>query len=503
MFHPLNLIAISGYLVIVALIGFIAGRDEKNTDDYFLGGRKIPWMAVCLSILATECSAVTFIGAPAISFAAGGNYTYIQLAIGSLIGRVLIAYLLLIPFYKYRVTTVYELLKIRFSKGSQIAGALFFFVTRLLGSGVRLFVASLAIHVVFGLPLFTAIMLAAGIAAAYTIWGGIKAVIWTDVIQIIIFMGGAVVTLFLLYEYCGGFETIRNIAGGADKFSTFDLSFDFTQPFTLLTGIIGGCFLTFASLGTDQDLTQRMLTCRNTKMAQKALIWTGIIDFPVVFVFLTIGVLMYVFYTIHPDPSLPANKDHLFPYFILTQLPPGLSGLLIVGVFSAAMSSLDSALNALASSAICDIYKPYLAKNRTDSHYLKVSRGMVIFFAVALVGIAYICKNLGMVLVLAFKITSFTYGALMGVFLIAVLTKRGSTFGNITAMCSSIPVVYLVTQTSIAWPYYIVAGTIWTFIIGSLFSSQMTFKRVIQYLKNLPLFQNCPQQFIHSDDSLI
>lgn len=477
MFHPLNLIAIAGYLFIIALIGVIAGRDEKNTDDYFLGGRKMPWLAVCLSIIATECSAVTFIGAPAISFAAGGNYTYIQLAIGSLIGRILIAYLLLIPFYKYRVTTVYEFLRIRFSRGSQIAGALFFFVTRLLASGVRLFVASLALHVVFGMPLFAAIVCAAGIASAYTLWGGIKAVIWTDVIQIIIFMGGATLTVFLLYSYCGGYETINTLASTAEKLRVFDFSFDMTVPFTLITGIIGGCFLTFASLGTDQDLTQRMLTCRDTKMAQKALIWTGIIDFPVVLVFLTIGVLLYVFYTIYPDPALPTNKDHIFPYFILTQLPPGLSGLLIVGVFSAAMSSLDSALNALASSAICDIYKPYLAKNKDESHYLKVSRWMVVAFAVLLVGIAYLCKNLGMVLVLAFKITSFTYGALLGIFLIGVLSRRGSTFGNMIAMFSSIVIVWMVTRTPIAWPYYIVVGTVWTYCIGVLFPKTATLHR--------------------------
>ncbi len=499
MFHPLNLIAIAGYLFIIAVIGLVAGRNEKNTDDYFLGGRKIPWLAVCLSILATECSAVTFIGAPAISFAAGGNYTYIQLAIGSLIGRILIAYLLLIPFYKYKVTTVYEFLRIRFSRGSQITGAIFFFITRLLASGVRLFVASLAIHVVFGVPLFAAIVLSAGIASAYTLWGGIKAVIWTDVVQIIIFMGGATFTVYLLYVYSGGFETIRQVAGSAGKFSVFDMSFDITQPFTLLTGIIGGCFLTFASLGTDQDLTQRMLTCRDTKLAQKALIWTGIIDFPVVFVFLTIGVLLYVFYTVYPDPSLPANKDHLFPYFILTQLPPGLSGLLIVGVFAAAMSSLDSALNALASSAICDIYKPYISTGREESHYLMVSRVMVVFFAVALVGIAYMCKNLGMVLVLAFKITSFTYGALMGVFLIGVLTKRGSTFGNLIAMCSSIPVVFMVTLTSIAWPYYIVAGTLWTFAVGTMFSPSMTLRRFSTAMKNFNFLQDTSDDLIHSD----
>lgn len=465
-FHPINILVFVTYFLFILIIGVFSGRKERDTDDYFLGGRNVPWLAVCLSILATECSAVTFIGAPAIAFAKNGNFTYIQLAIGSLIGRFLIAKLFLRLFYKHKVTTVYGFLRIRFGSVSQILGALFFFVTRLLASGVRLLVASLALHVVFQIPLFAAIMLSAGIAALYTVWGGIKAVIWTDVMQIIIFMGGAVVALVLLYNYCGGYDQIMSYTKIPNKWMAFDLSLDLRREFTLLAGIVGGCFLTLASLGTDQDLTQRMLTCRDTKSAQKALILTGILDFPVVIIFLSIGVLLYVFFQINPDPNLPVKGDHIFPYFILKNLPPGLSGLLIMGVFSAAMSSLDSALNALSSSAMCDIYKPFIAKNRSEKHYLLVSRIMVVSFAVVLVGVAYLCKNMESVLVLSFKITSFTYGALLGVFLIATLTKKGSDLGNIIAMFTSIPVVYIFSLTSVAWPFYIVVGSLWTFFVG-------------------------------------
>ena len=468
---PLNIMAFTGYFIVILIIGYIAGKKEKSTDDFFLAGRNMPWFAVCLSILATECSAVTFIGAPAIAFSKNGNFTYIQLAIGSLIGRILIATLFLKPFYKYKVTTVYEFLNIRFGKNSHIIGALFFFITRLLASGVRLFVASLALHVVFGLPLFTAIIISAGIASAYTFWGGIKAVIWTDVVQIIIFMGGAVICLIYLFIYNGGFENVVSNPIFTQKLRFFDLSLDLSKQFTLLSGIIGGCFLTFASLGTDQDLTQRMLTCRKTKLAQKALIWTGILDFPIVILFLGIGVLLSIYYSV-PPTDLPTNNDHIFPYFILTKLPEGISGLLIVGVFSAAMSSLDSALNALSSSAICDIYRPYIVKNKPENHYLFVSRIMIIIFASLLVGIAYICKNMGTVLILAFKITSFTYGALLGIFLLAVITNRGNSKGNIIAMFTSICIVLVVSFSKIAWPYYIVIGTLSTFFVGILFPSE-------------------------------
>lgn len=471
-FHPYNIAVIVCYFFALAVVGYLFGRKEESTDDFFLGGRRVPWIAVGLSILATECSAVTFIGAPAISFQSGGNFTYLQLAIGSLIGRILIATLFLKAFYLFQVTTVYEYLKHRFGVVTQVAGALFFFVTRLMASGVRLFVASLALYVVFEIPLFTAITIAAGIAAVYTMWGGIKAVIWTDVMQIIVFMGGAVGVIVFLYFQCGGIEQISAVTTGTGKWQVFDFSLNLTQPFTLLTGVIAGCFLTFASLGTDQDLTQRMLTCKNVGLAQRALVMTGILDFPVVIIFLTIGALLFVFYQLYPDPDLPAKSDHIFPYYILHQLPPGFSGLMLVGVFSAAMSSLDSALNALSSSVICDIYRPFICRNRSDRHYLLMSRVAVGLFAIILVGIAYLCKNMGAVLVVSFKITSFTYGALLGIFLLATLTRRGSEKGNIIAMVTSIPIVFVVSLTPIAWSWYIVVGTLWTFGIGTLFSER-------------------------------
>lgn len=468
--NPLNIIVFVCFFLLIATVGYFSGREEKTTEDFFLGKRKMPWLAVCLSILATECSSLTVVGVPAIAFAKGGNFCYIQLAIGSLIGRILIATIFLIPFYNTKVTTVYEFLRIRFGSQSQVIGAIFFFATRLLGTGVRLYTVALALHVVFGVPIVFTILLSAGITTAYTLWGGIKAVIWTDVFQFSIFMGGAILCIGYIYYICGGYEPIYQIASEAQKWKFIDLSIDFKNEFTLLNGVIFGCFMTFAALGTDQDLTQRMLTCKESKLAQKALILTGIIDFPLVLIFLTIGVLLYVFYQIHPDPSIPAQADQIFPYFILKVLPSGISGLMIVSIFSADMSSLDSALNALSSSAICDVYKPFIAKRKSEKHYLFVSRIMVLVFGVILVLIAYLSRDIESVLKLAFKVSSYTYGGLLGVFLIGTLTKtKGSERGNVIAMVSSIIVVFMVSKTKIAWSWFIVIGTLWTFFVGIIY----------------------------------
>ena len=460
------------YFGVIACVGLWFGRKEKNTHDFFLGGKSMPWLAVCLSVLATETSAVTFIGAPAESYR--GSFLYLQLAFGSLVGRILIAWLFLPRFYSGNVTTVYEYLYQRFGRRSQDAGVAFFFLTRLLASGVRLFVAALALHVVTGYSLFLTIVLVAGVALVYTVIGGIKAVIWTDVFQIIIFYGGALYALvYLLGRIPGGLSEVLSVAHMAGKLKTFNFTFDISQGYAFIAGIIGGCFLTFSALGTDQDMTQRMLTCKNVRDGQKAVIWTGILAFPIVILFLFIGVCIYVYYQAFPTADIPADANHIFPYFIINVLPRGFSALLIAGIFSAAMSSLDSALNALSSSAVIDIYKPYFKPDASEKHYLRAARIFVVVFAVLLVGIAYLCKNLGAILVMAFKITSYTYGGLLGVFLLGVLTKRGSNKGNIIAMISSVAFVYITTRfLPIGFTWYVVLGTLWTFLVGFLFRNR-------------------------------
>jgi SSS family solute:Na+ symporter len=457
------------YFCSLATVGYIFGRRERDTEDFFLGGRKVPWLAVCFSILATELSALTFIGVPADSFRA--DHAYLQFAFGSMLGRLGIALLFMPAFYRGRVTTVYEYLFQRFGGGTRNTATLFFFVTRLLGSGVRLFGASIAVSVVTGWPIIPCIAIMAVVAMAYTGLGGIKAVVWTDVLQITVFLGGAVLAaLFLLSKIPGGWEGVRQVAGPLGKLRIFDMSINLSNPRILLVGLVNGCFQTFAALGTDQDLAQRMLTTKRTRESQKSIILTGILDFPIVILFLSIGTLLFVFYHFYPDPSIPANPDRIFPYFIMTQLPLGLRGLLIAGVLAAAMSSTDSALGALSSSAVVDIYKPYIRKHATEKHYLSVSRWFVVLFCIVLVVIAIACRNIQGILWLGLRIVGFTYGAMLGIFLLGTLAKRGSNLGNMIAMFTSVGVTLAVFKLepvlNISWPWIIVIGMLWTFFWG-------------------------------------
>ncbi|OYD17325.1 hypothetical protein CH333_01265 [candidate division WOR-3 bacterium JGI_Cruoil_03_44_89] len=471
----IDIVVLTLYFCIIVFIGYWTSRRERDTEDFFLGGRRMPWGAVCLSTLATEMSVLTFIGVPADSFRT--NYAYLQFAFGSLIGRLLIALLFIPVFYKGRVTTVYQYLFQRFGEGTRGCATIFFFITRLLASGVRLLAASIVVSVVTGWPLVTSIILMAFIAMAYATVGGIKAVIWTDVMQFIVLMGGALLVIgLLLYKVPGGWHGMTALAGSIGKLKVFDLHAAISSSKWLVVGIVNGCFQTFAALGTDQDLTQRMLTCKNTKDSQKSLILTGILDFPIVIIFLVIGTLLWVFYQHFPCANLPTNPDHIFPYFIVTQLPIGVRGLLIAGALAAAMSSLDSALVALSSSAVVDIYKPHFKKHASEKHYLLVSRLFVVVFCLALIGVAIACRDIKQILWIGFKIGGFTYGSLLGVFLLAVITKRGSNKGNIIAMSSSVLVTVMLfilePYIHIAWPWLVVVGTIWTFLIGLLFKPE-------------------------------
>ncbi|MFC1667925.1 sodium:solute symporter [Chlamydiota bacterium] len=472
MFTPIDYSVLVVYFIIITFLGLWFGRKEKTTDDFFLGGRTIPWLAVCLSVLATEASAVTYIGAPAESFQS--NCLYFQLAIGSFFGRLFIAFIFLPHFYQQKVTSIYEYLEHVFGISTRLTAVIFFFITRLLASGVRLYVAALALHVITQLPLVMTIVLVAGIALIYTYFGGIKAVIWTDVFQIVLFYGGAICALVcIINKIPGGIQQVYTISEHYDKLSFFNFKWNIYDGYTFIGGIIGGFFLTVAALGTDQDLTQRMLTCKNARAGKKALIGTGILTFPIVLLFLFIGVCIFVFHKTNPSFMIPSNPNHIFPFIIVHILPQGISGLLLAGIFSAAMSSLDSALNSLSTSAVVDIYRSHIKKNESEAHYIFIARLFVVFFTIILIGIAYLCRNLGTILVMAFKITSYTYGGLLGIFLLGILTKRGRGCGNIIAMTSSIVFVYCITSLfTIGFTWYVVMGALWTCGIGALFRKQ-------------------------------
>lgn len=475
-FGSLDYILLFLYFLGIATIGIWAGRKQEDTETFYLGKRKMPWFAVCLSILATETSGVTFLGAPGDAFQA--NFFFLQMAIGSIIARFLIAYLFLPSFYKYRVTTIYEYLKIRFGENSQATAAIIYYATRLLASGVRVLAAAIPVSVVTGWNLWLSILVTMSVTTLYTIIGGMKAIIWTDVAQILIFFGGPLFALLFIVHSVGGWDEVYRIAGPSasdgNHFQIFNFNISLTDPHSILVMIIAGLLMTFAAMGCDYDMTQRMLTCKNKKESQRALIWTGFIDVPIIAMFLAIGACLFAFYQKFPDPNLPINTDRILPYFIVTQLPVGLKGLLIAGAFAASMSTISSSLGALSTSAITDIYRPYIVKGRPDRHYLFAARCAIFAISVLFILVTLVLKQFeSQILWLGFRIVAFTYGALLGVFLLAVTVKRGSDRINMIAMLSSILLLICIWRIGeakpnlqLAWTWYPLVALVWTYGIG-------------------------------------
>ena len=471
---PLDLAIIVGYLLTIIAIGIWYGRKEENLEDYFLGGRRIGWVAVLLSIVATEASALTFIGTPA--FAYNHNWTYIQFLIGTIIARFIIARLFIKQFYRYKVFTVYEYLSKRFGAGSKNWCSIVFLITRILASGVRLFGASIIVSVATGLSPLNSIIIIATAAVLYTVIGGIKAVIWTDACQAIIFLGGGLIALFFIFQDIpNGWEGIMNITQEPSKFKLLDFSLNYRAAYTIWAGIIGSTFLTLATHGTDQDLVQRMLTAKDYNRSKRALILSGFADIPIVILFLTIGSLLFAYYQAVPTPGLPDKADDIFPYYIIHRLPRGLIGLLIASVFAAAMSSIDSALNSLSTTWINDFYRPYIKKNAPERHYLTMAKVFTALFGLFLIFIAFLSRDTQQVLILGLKIGTFTYGALLGVFLLGFLTTRGSDLGNAFSIIVSISAIFLIAfYTEVAWIWYVMIGTFITFAVGYLFPQSKT-----------------------------
>lgn len=469
-FTGIDYLVLFAYLIIITLWGWWFGKKQRNTRDYFLGGREVPWWAICLSIVATETSALTFIGVPSLAYQS--NISFLQFTFGYVIARFIIGFLFIRAYYMADVYTAYGYLRERFGPQAKNSAAIIFFITRVLASGVRLYAASIVLAVVTGMSELSAILLIGVIAVIYTSLGGIKAVIWTDVLQMFLMIAGGTMALVRILSLLpGGWSDVVAAAQPQAKFHLLNLSLDFKQSYTLWSGLIGGTFLGMASHGTDQSLVQRLLTNRKPEGSMKALILSGFIVVPQFLLFLIIGVMLYAFYQHYPLPVPLENPDQIFPFFIVNQLAAGISGLIIASIFAASMSSLDSALNALASTSVVDFYKPYIKSNSSDRHYLMISRGFTLLWGAILVGLAFLAKGWGSVLEVGLKVASFTYGALLGVFLLGMLTQASSERGTTWSMLAGIATVLLVSRfTAIAWSWYVFLGSLVTFLMGYLFS---------------------------------
>ena len=453
------------YLIGVLILGLLFGKKQKDARDYFLGSRDIPWPAVCMSIVATETSTLTFIGIPALAF--DTNLTFMQITFGYFIARIIISLLFIPAYYRGEQFTAYAFLERRFGGKTRNYASIIFLITRVLADGVRLFATAIPLSIVTGLSYPVSIAIISLVTLLYTYFGGIKAVVWMDVIQLIIYLGGAAMAIWvILYKMPGGWTQIAEIANSANKFKLFDFSFNFTTTYTIFSGFIGGCFLTMASHGTDQLMVQRLLTCRKEDDSKKALIGSGFLVVAQFLLFLLIGVMLYSFYQIHQGELQISRSDEIFPYFIVHELPAGLSGLVIAAIFAAAMSTLSSSLNSLASSTMMDLYKPYFKKMLTPSKELLTSRIMTVIWASILLGVAGLAGSWGNVLEAGLKIASFTYGGLLGAFLLGLLVQKARQIGALWGITVGLLTMLFVSTTPIAWPWYVMIGTVTTFFVG-------------------------------------
>ena len=468
---------ITFYFCAVLLLGLRAGRGQTDDTDYYLAGRSQSWQAVAASTWATKLSALTFIGVPGAAIAA--DFAYVQLWFGSFLAAYVVAVLFMPEFYRHRVFTVYEYLGIRLGPASRLGGTLVFIISRCLASGVRLAGCAIAVSVFFDLSLLSAIALIATVAAIYVLCGGLKAVIWTDALQLLLFLAGAAIALiYIAMQLPGGFAQIWDSGQAASKFRVFNFDLDLADGTTFWMGNLFAFFLGLAVGAADQDIAQRALSCRNSAQAKIALISAGAADLISTLLFLSVGVAVFAFYQAYPQDGVTAllaesRYDYIFPHFIRHELPAGLRGLLVAALFAAAMSSLDSALSGLASSAHFDLNLGRFLTRRADQARTSEphsgqpqagSRFLVVGFAVLLAAIAAVLGSQPSILWFGLKIMGYTYGGLLGLFVVAyALPQRTDDMGNLIAVFSSIFVVVAATHWYGApWPWTVLIGLSWT-----------------------------------------
>lgn len=437
--HALDLALILAYVIGVTAWGTWLGRRQRDPRDYFLADHAMPWWAICFSIIATETSVLTFVSVPATAYTS--DLWMVQLTVGYLIGRIVVAAVLLPGYFRGELTTAYALLERRFGVGMRRYASAVFLVTRTLASSVRLFAIAIPIHLIVGLPYWQAIVVTGSLTLTYTYFGGLKAVVYVDVLQMFVYLSGAVVALVALIQLVpGGWDGIVAAAAPAGKLRILHLDGGFTDGRWILTGLIGGAFLSMASHGADHLIVQRMLAAPSLREARKALIGSGVFIVLQFTLFLLVGVALFAYY----QGRTFATPDEIFPTFIMEGLPAGLSGLVIAGILSVAMSSEASAINSLASAATLDLYGPLSGRSADPNHMLRVGKLATLFFGVLLIVGAILFQFVEQgtpVVVVALSIASFTYGGLLGGFLLAVASKRADQTDAIIAMTTAMLVM--------------------------------------------------------------
>lgn len=483
-FTTLDFVVLAAYVVGVTLLGVWLGRGQAGAKDYFLGGRELPWGAVLFSVVATETSTLTFLSIPGVAYAT--DLGFLQLTFGYLLGRIVVAFVLLPAYFRGELTTAYALLERRFGLSTRRFASAIFMVTRALADGVRLFATAIPLALITGWSYPVSILVMGVFTLLYTYHGGIRSVVWVDAIQMFVYLGGALAALgILIGAVPGGWSGLVAAAGGAGKLHLFHPHLDWTKPYTLWAGLLGGAFLSMASHGADQLIVQRLLTCRDLRRSQMALIGSGVMVIAQFALFLVIGLGLWSFY----GARRFARTDEIFARFIIEQLPPGLTGLVIAAIFAAAMSSLASSVNSLASACTYDFYAPLRAA--PEAELLRVGKLFTLAWGVVLVGGALLFRSQNTPVVeLGLAIASFTYGGLLGGFFLGILNPRARQRDAVLAIGTGIGVMSvlvfarwyapalaalglpdlaarLLHAGTLAWPWDVVVGTIVTFLVGS------------------------------------
>lgn len=459
---------IAAYLIAVTWFGARFRHGQKNLNDYFLGGRNAPWWAIALSIVSAETSTLTIVGTPGLSFR--GNFGFLQIVFGYLLARIVISILFLPQYFRGQMFTAYELMQRRFGSRIRKVTAATFLITRALAEGVRVFAISIVISIILGTGEIASIILIVCLTLFYTFEGGMTAVIWTDVVQMTMYVLGAGLSFWIiLAKIPGGWPHILEVANAAGKLQLFNFHFTWDEPYTFWAGILGGCFLTTASHGTDQLIVQRLLSAKTESQSRAALFASWAVVFFQFSLFLTVGLLLFVYYRdAHLAP--PKMMDQLYPRFIWENLPAGIAGLVIAAILAAAMANLSAALNSLASTTVVDFYRPLAAKP-DDGRMLRLARAATVFWGVVLVLIGIVASHWGSVLESGLSIASVTLGMLLGVFLLGALTKRVGEKAAIAGILAGLAaILYVKFETRIAFTWWVMIGSVVTFCVGYLAS---------------------------------
>jgi len=481
----IDFVVLALYLVGIVIFGSWFSKSHRDVRDYFVSGGAVPWWAIMGSIVATETSTVTFISVPGYAYTT--NFTFLQLVMGYMIGRLAVSLLFIPAYFRGEIITVYQLLGTRFGTATKRLASALFLVTRTLADGFRLFATGLVLAALLGATpglsgystyaILVASVLIMGIATIiYTYHGGMTAVIWTDVIQLVIYLVGALLAAWILVDLVpGGWTEIRSTAAASGRLRLFDFTFDLTRSYTFWSGIVGGAFLTTATHGTDQLMVQRYFCAKSPGDARKALLWSGAVVFAQFALFLLIGAMLYVYYSGYAPQEAAAflrdgriQSDRIFPHFIVQHLPTGAVGLVLAAIFAAAMSTLASSLNSSSAAGMADFYIPATGGRHSDAHYLKVSRLMTagwgaLQMTVAIAAITLSSRVVDEVL----GIASFTNGIILGLFLLGTLTTRvGQTSAFAGILVGAAVMLWLKLFTGVSWQWYVLVGSLTTFLTG-------------------------------------